>query len=93
MGKMIIAYGVSMDAFKKAFKNPVAAIAAGAALIVIGSGIKSLHESKMGAGSAGSYGGVPAQSGGMGYNFETRIDGYDLVLVNDRNQRLRNRRG
>jgi hypothetical protein len=37
IGKAIIAYAVAMDAFKKAFANPYVAIAAGIALIAIGS--------------------------------------------------------
>ena len=41
MGKLLVAYGVSMDAFKKAFKNPYVAIAAGVALIAIGGAVKS----------------------------------------------------
>lgn len=41
MGSMLIAYGVGMDAFKKALSNPYAAIAAGAALVAIGTAISN----------------------------------------------------
>jgi hypothetical protein len=40
MGKAIIAYGTSMEAFQKAFNNPWAAIAAGGALVIAGTMIK-----------------------------------------------------
>ena len=39
-GELLIAYGVAQAAFKKAFLNPVAAIAAGVALVAIGSAIQ-----------------------------------------------------
>lgn len=42
IGSALISYGVSMDAFKKAFSNPYAAIAAGAALMVAGSALSAL---------------------------------------------------
>ena len=41
MGAAIIAYGVAMDSFKKAFENPAAAIVAGIALVAIGTAIKN----------------------------------------------------
>ncbi len=93
MGAMIISYAFAMDAFKKAFKDPVTAIAAGAALVAIGAAIKKTHENKMGGSGGGGSAGVPSSSFNQGYNFESRLDGYDLVLVSDRNQRLRTRRG
>lgn len=44
MGKLLIAYAISMDAFKKAFKNPYIAIAAGIALVAIGTAVKNKSE-------------------------------------------------
>ena len=44
VGTMILTYGFAMEAFKKAFTNPVVAIAAGAALILLGGAIKDAHE-------------------------------------------------
>lgn len=91
MGGMIIAYGFAMDAFKNAFKTPLIAIAAGAALIAIGGAIKAAHNKKMGvAGSAGaSSGGSGSYAGGYSDNdmyIYSRLDGRDLVLSNQRSQ-------
>lgn len=58
MGGMLIAYGISMDAFKKAFSNPFAAIAAGVALTAIGGAIM---------GSVSSFNKSGSSSGGGGY--------------------------
>lgn len=90
MGAMIIAYGFAMDAFKKAWKNPYVAIAAGAALIAIGGAIKAAHNKKMGA--ANPSGGSNGDTGfSNGYNnndmyIYSRLDGRDLVLSNQRSQ-------
>jgi hypothetical protein len=95
IGGMFISYGIAALEFFKTLLVPAnapALIAAGIALSLIGGAISGAAKSMAQTGQP-SGAGVPAQSGGMGYNFETRIDGYDLVLVNDRNQRLRNRRG
>jgi len=53
MGEMLIAYGIAMDAFKKAFSNPFAAIAAGVALVAIGSAISRSASSGPGGSSSG----------------------------------------
>lgn len=45
MGSMIMAYGIAMEAFKDAFSNPYVAIAAGAALVVLGGMITGLAAS------------------------------------------------
>ena len=42
MGFAIMSYGIAMEAFKKAFTNPIAAIVAGLALIITGSIISGL---------------------------------------------------
>lgn len=61
MGAMIMSEGLAMAAFKKSFKNPYAAIAAGAALMAVGSlvssGLQKLTANPTGGGSSASYGG------------------------------------
>lgn len=90
MGAMIITYGVAMEAFRKAFTNPVAAVAAGAALIVIGGAVKGLHHKKFGGDSGGSVpvSGYMGSSGGYGQGGEieiySRIDGRDIVMSSNR---------
>lgn len=90
VGAMIIAYGFAMEAFKTAFTNAPLAIAAGAALIIIGGAIKGAHEKKFGGGGggggmSGGYGGGPSYSKGLQEQIiYSRLDGRDLVLSNQR---------
>jgi len=84
MGKMLIAYGVGMSAFKKAFTNPFAAIAAGIALTVIGGMISGLAAKGPtgggGASTAGMSGG--GSSSGMGGGYGSGMGG-ELVLTTE----------
>jgi hypothetical protein len=103
MGAMIMAEGVAMSAFKKSFTNPAAAIAAGAALVAIGSMVSSglqrlISGAGNGGGSAMSYG-SSSSGGAAALNYEStltvevtgRISGNDIVLsgkkTNDKNSR------
>lgn len=102
MGAMIMAEGVAMSAFKKSFTNPAAAIAAGAALMAVGSLVSSgLQRLVAGAGNGGgsamSYGGSSGGAAAMNYESTLtvevvgKISGNDIVLsgkkTNDKNSR------
>ena len=99
MGAMILSYGISMDAFKKAFANPYVAIAAGAGLIAIGSAISSgaqrLSQGSLGGGaSSSSYTGGSPSASATAQNYKSeqviyvkgKISGSDIVIAGD-NQR------
>lgn len=64
-GSLLIAFGFSMDAFKKSISNPFAAIAAGAALVAIGAAVSA---------SAQQLAASPTTSGGGGGG-----GGYDQI--------------
>lgn len=90
MGSMIMAEGVAMKAFKESFTAPEAAIAAGAALMAIGSlvssGLQKLTANPTGGGSSASYGSSYNSAQTMNYeNTLTvevvgKISGSDIVL-------------
>lgn len=63
IGKALIAYGVAMEAFKEAFSDPYAAIAAGIALVAAGAFLKS-SISKVSSGTSGPAGNIPAFANG-----------------------------
>lgn len=102
MGAMIMSYGISMDAFKKAFGNPYVAIAAGAGLMAIGAAISSgaqrLSQGSLGGGSAsysggGSYGSNPDLTYESTLTVEVvgRISGSDIILAGQKTQNKWNR--
>lgn len=71
IGKALIAYGTAMEAFKKTFKSPWAAIAAGAALVAAGTVLTNLvnkASSASGASSAGSTYAAATVGGGSTLN-------------------------
>lgn len=86
MGKLILAYGIGMKAFRAAFKTPGGAIAAGIALMAIGSAISGLAArgpAVPGGGGAGGGGQTFGQIGLTG-----KIQGRDIVLAYDRGSEL-----
>lgn len=102
MGAMIMSYGISMDAFKKAFTNPYVAIAAGAGLMAIGaaisSGAQKLSQGSLSGGTSASYGGSSYGSPEI-QNYEStltvevvgRISGSDIILAGQNQQNKWNR--
>ena len=82
IGRIAIATGIGMEAIKKAFANPATAIAAGVALIALGSWVKSSISSTMGGGGGGA-GAAPAES--------TSLGNFTPTFPNDRIGRVRDR--
>ena len=70
IGSALIAYGVAMDTFKKAFSNPYAAIAAGAALMAAGAMVSSLAGRLSGGGRHG-----------MGHSYNTAIGAGSTLAI------------
>lgn len=84
LGKMIIAYGVAMEAFQESLKNifsgvgALGVIAAGAALVAIGGGIAS-YASRAGSGG-GASGATGAQRIFNASNFPTGENGMEIKV-------------
>lgn len=102
MGALIMSYGLSMDAFKKAFEVPQAAVAAGAGLMAIGaaitSGARKISEGNLSTGGTGtSYGG--SSVGNATQNYEStltievvgKISGNDINIAGKKAANSRNR--
>lgn len=103
MGAMIMSYGISMDAMKKALPNPYLAIAAGAGLMAIGaaitSGAQRLSQGSLGGGATSSYTGGGSYGANPDLNYEStltvevvgRISGSDILLAGQNQQNKWNR--
>lgn len=102
MGALIMSYGLSMDAFKKAFAVPQAAIAAGAGLMAIGaaitSGARRISEGNLSTGgTSSSYGGNSVGSAAQNYESTLtvevvgKISGNDINIVGKKAANSRNR--
>lgn len=99
MGSMIMAEGIAMEAFKNSIKNPYAAIAAGAALIAVGSAVSSGLQAL----TANPTGGTTASAGGStsmaAQNYEStltievtgKISGSDIIISGQKTQNKWNR--
>jgi hypothetical protein len=89
LGAMIMSQGIAMEAFKKSFKNPAAAIAAGAALMAIGSmvssGVQRMVSTGSGSGSVATTGASSAETETIKTELtvyvEGKISGKDIVLA------------
>ncbi len=103
MGAMIMAEGLAMMAFKKSFSTPEAAVAAGAALMAIGSavsaGLQRLTANPAGGGTAASYGGSGSYGSTELTNYEStitvevvgRLTGSDILIAGKKTQDKWNR--
>jgi hypothetical protein len=103
MGAMIMSYGISMDAFQKAFTNPYVAIAAGAGLMAIGaaitSGAQRLSQGSLGGGATSSYTGGGSYGANPELNYSStltvevvgRVSGSDIILAGQNQQNKWNR--
>ena len=100
MGSMIMAEGIAMEAFKKSFKTPATAIAAGATLMAVGaavsSGLQKLTANPVGSGTSASTGGstlIESQNYESTLTVEVvgKISGNDIVLSGKKATNSRNR--
>lgn len=93
LGKALVAAGIAGLAFKKLFANPIAAIAAGTALIVLSTIVKNLLTD--GPKSAGAFaeGGIVGGSSFYGDKILARVNSGELILNQNQQRKLYNSLG
>jgi hypothetical protein len=78
MGAAVLAYAITMEAFKKAFTNPFAAIAAGVALMIVGGVVRNLAAKIDTKGFA--YGGIVEGTSYSGDLVPARVNSGEMIL-------------
>lgn len=78
MGAAVIAYAITMEAFKKAFTNPLAALAAGIGLMIAG-GVVMNYANKLNAGKFAN-GGIVGGSSFSGDRVSARVNSGEMIL-------------
>jgi len=77
-GAAVVAYAITMEAFKMAFSNPFAAIAAGIALMIAGGVVKNLADNMNSEGFAN--GGIVGGNSYSGDNVSARVNSAEMIL-------------
>jgi hypothetical protein len=97
LGRYLILTGIGIEAFKESIKslNGPVAVVAGIALVAAATAVKATLSGGLDGGGGGSYsGGGGGNFSGVQYNpqpivLETRIQGRELILVQDRSRQFR----
>ena len=80
MGAAVMAYAVTMEAFKHAFSDPYIAIAAGFGLMVMGGIVSNLANSIGGKSKGFASGGIVGGSAFEGDNVHVRVNSGEMIL-------------